>query len=51
MSYVNPQPARADARLAVCLLPFASHLKNQVTMNFPNDTLFVCFSHFSSLSI
>lgn len=42
VSYVNPQPARAKARLAVCLLPFASHSKNQVTMNFLNDALFAC---------
>lgn len=50
VSYADPRPASARARLAACLLPFASRLKDQVTMNFPNETLCACISHFSSLS-
>jgi hypothetical protein len=54
LSYLElcePQLVRAVARLAVCLLPSASRLESQVTMNFLNGTLFSCPSHFSSLSI
>lgn len=47
----EPQALRAKARLAGCLVPFASCLKNQVPINFLLVLHLLILSHFASLSI
>lgn len=47
----EPQALRAKARLAGCLVPFASCLKNQVPINFFPVLHLLILSHFASLSI